>query len=353
MEKKLLRGNEAIAEAAIRAGCRFYAGYPITPQTELPEYLARYMHKAGGVFIQAESEISAINMVYGAAGAGVRAMTSSSSPGISLKQEGISYIAASELPALIVNVMRVGPGLGGILPSQSDYFQATKGGGHGDYRMVVLTPDCVQEMFDFTIEAFDMADKYRMPVMLLADGILGQMTELVVLKDVRPKSFDKSWATRGTGKIRRHNIINSLYIQPEESEELNRRLQMRYNIIKEKEQRYELINPEADIMLVAFGIVARVAKQAVAELSREGVSVGLIRPKAVWPFPEVCFVQAAKAYIVAELNAGQMLEDVRLAVNGRAPVHAINRLGGNLLTVEDIKHKVLELAGGVPSACAI
>jgi len=192
-----------------------------------------------------------------------------------------------------------------------------------------------------------------MPVMLLADGILGQMTELVVLKDVRPKSFDKSWATRGTGKIRRHNIINSLYIQPEESEELNRRLQMRYNIIKEKEQRYELINPEADIMLVAFGIVARVAKQAVAELSREGVSVGLIRPKAVWPFPEVCFVQAAKAYIVAELNAGQMLEDVRLAVNGRAPVHAINRLGGNLLTVEDIKHKVLELAGGVPSACAI
>jgi len=353
MEKRLLRGNEAIAEAAIRAGCRFYAGYPITPQTELSEYLARHMKKAGGVFIQAESEIYAINMVYGAAGTGVRAMTSSSSPGISLKQEAISYMAASELPALIVNVMRVGPGLGGILPSQSDYFQATKGGGHGDYRMVVLTPDSVQEMFDFTIEAFDIADKYRMPVMLLADGILGQMTEIVVLRDIKPKSFEKSWATTGTGKKRKHNIINSLYIQPEESQELNLRLQMRYNIIKQKEQRYEVINPEADIMLVAFGIVARVAKQAVAELCKEGVSVGLIRPKAVWPFPDACFSRAAKAYIVTELNAGQMIEDVRLAVNGRAPVHAINRLGGSLLTVEDIRQRVIEIAGGVPSACAI
>ena len=353
MEKMLLKGNEAIAEAAIRAGCGFYAGYPITPQTELSEYLARYLEQVGGVFIQAESEISAINMVYGAAGAGVRAMTSSSSPGISLKQEGISYIAAAELPALIVNVMRVGPGLGGIQPSQSDYFQATKGGGHGDYRMVVLTPDSVQEMFDFTIDAFDIADRYRMPVMLLADGILGQMTEAVVLREVKPVSFNKPWATTGTGMKRKHNIVNSLYIQPEESEELNLRLQMRYNMIKEQEQRYEIINPEADIMLVAFGIVARVAKQAISELAGEGLSVGLIRPKAVWPFPTICFENTAKAYLVAELNAGQMIEDVKLAVNGRAPVYFINRMGGHMLTVEDIVSKAILLAGGVVSACTI
>lgn len=353
MEKKLLKGNEAIAEAAIRAGCRFYAGYPITPQTELSEYLSRYMEKAGGAFIQAESEISAINMVYGAAGAGVRAMTSSSSPGISLKQEGISYIAASELPALIVNVMRVGPGLGGIQPSQSDYFQATKGGGHGDYRLVVLTPDSVQEMFDFTIDAFDLADKYRIPVMLLADGILGQMTETVILKDIVPKKFDKSWATTGTDTKRKHNIINSLYIQPEESEELNLRLQSRYSMIKEQEQRYEVINPEADIMLVAFGIVSRVAKQAIYELKGEGYNIGIIRPKAVWPFPAECFERSAKAYLVPELNAGQMIEDVKLAVNGRAPVYSLNRLGGIVMTVEDIKHKVLEIAGGVVDAGTI
>lgn len=280
-------------------------------------------------------------------------MTSSSSPGISLKQEAISYIAASELPAVIVNVMRVGPGLGGIQPSQSDYFQATKGGGHGDYRMVVLTPDCVQEMFDFTVEAFDIADRYRIPVMLLADGILGQMTEAVVLKDIKPNKFDKPWATRGTEKKRKHNIINSLYIKPEESEELNHRLQMRYNLIKEKEQRYEVINPEADIMLVAFGIVSRVAKQAICELNKEGIAVGLIRPKAVWPFPVACFEKAAKAYLVAELNAGQMIEDVKLAVCGRAPVYSLNRLGGNVLTVRDIKLKVLEIAGGVISACTV
>lgn len=353
MEKMLLKGNEAIAEAAIRAGCGFYAGYPITPQTELSEYLARYLEQVGGVFIQAESEISAINMVYGAAGAGVRAMTSSSSPGISLKQEGISYIAAAELPALIVNVMRVGPGLGGIQPSQSDYFQAVKGGGHGDYRMVVLTPDSVQEMFDFTIEAFELADKYRMPVMLLADGILGQMTEAVALREVKPSGFTKPWATTGTDLRRKHNIVNSLYIQPEESEELNLRLQMRYNMIKEQEQRYEVINPEADIMLVAFGIVARVAKQAIAELAREGLSVGLIRPKAVWPFPTLCFENAAKAYLVAELNAGQMIEDVKLAVNGRANVYPVNRLGGHMLTVEDIVSKLSLIAGGVVNACTI
>lgn len=343
MDNKLMKGNDAIAEAAMRAGCRFYAGYPITPQTELPEYLARNMEKVGGVFLQAESEIAAINMVYGAAGAGVRAMTSSSSPGISLKQEGISYIVGSELPCVIVNVMRVGPGLGGIQPSQSDYFQAVKGGGHGDYHMIVLTPDGVQEMFDFTILAFDLADEYRNPVMLLADGILGQMMESVVMYMPEKKHFDKSWATTGTEKKRKHNIINSLYIVPEESEVLNRRLQNKYQVIRDKEQRVEIINPDADIMVVAFGIVARVAKQAIAELEDEGISVGLIRPRTVWPFPSKAFEKTAKAYLVTELNSGQMVEDVRLEVNGRAPVHFLGKMGGTVLTAQEMKEKVREI----------
>jgi 2-oxoglutarate/2-oxoacid ferredoxin oxidoreductase subunit alpha len=346
VEQRLMKGNDAIAEAAIRAGCKFYAGYPITPQTELPEYLAKNMEKAGGVFMQAESEISAINMVYGAAGAGVRAMTSSSSPGISLKQEGISYIVGSELPCVIVNVMRVGPGLGGIQPAQSDYFQATKGGGHGDYRLLVLTPNSVQEMFDFTIEAFDLADQYRNPVMILADGILGQMMESVVLSRPEVRTYDKSWATTGTEKKRKHNIINSLYIKPEESEVFNLHLQEKYQVMKEKEQRVEIINPEADIMIVAFGILSRVAKQAIKELEEEGISVGMIRPQTVWPFPTEGFQKAAKAYLVVELSSGQMVEDVRLEVNGRAPVYFQGKLGGAVLTVEEIKQKVKEIAGG-------
>lgn len=347
MEQKLMKGNDAIAEAALRAGCKFYAGYPITPQTELPEYLAKNMEKSGGVFIQAESEISAINMVYGAAGAGVRAMTSSSSPGISLKQEGISYIVGSELPCVIVNVMRVGPGLGGIQPAQSDYFQATKGGGHGDYNLIVLTPNSVQEMFDFTIDAFNLADEYRNPVMILADGVLGQMMESVILSKPEQKIFDKSWATTGTEMKRKHNIINSLYIKPEESEIFNQHLQSKYQMIKEKEQRVEIINPDADIMIVAFGIVSRVAKQALKELEEEGLPVGLIRPQTVWPFPSKGFEKAAKAYLVAELNSGQMVEDVRLMVNGRAPVYFLGKMGGAVLTVEEMKEKVKEIAGGM------
>ena len=353
MEQKLMKGNEAIAEAAIRAGCKFYAGYPITPQTELPEYLAKNMEKAGGVFIQAESEIAAINMVYGAAGAGVRTMTSSSSPGISLKQEGISYIVGSELPCVIVNVMRVGPGLGGIQPSQSDYFQATKGGGHGDCRMVVLTPNSVQEMFDFTLAAFDIADTYRNPVMLLADGILGQMMESVVLSRPDLKQLDKSWATTGTDKKRKHNIINSLYIEPTESEALNQRLQDKYQLMTETEQRCEMINPDADILIVAFGIVSRVAKQVIKEAENEGLHVGMIRPKTVWPFPSKEFTCIAKAYLVVELNSGQMLEDVKLAVNGRAPVYFQGKMGGTVLTVDDIMQKVKEIAGGIRHADAV
>lgn len=347
MEQKLMKGNDAIAEAAIRAGCTFYAGYPITPQTELPEYLAKHMEKAGGVFLQAESEISAIQMVYGAAGAGARAMTSSSSPGISLKQEGISYIAGSELPCVIVNVMRVGPGLGGIQPAQSDYFQSVKGGGHGDYRLIVLTPDSVQEMYDFTLLSFDLADEYRNPVMLLADGILGQMMESVVLSVPETKRYDKAWATTGTERKREHNIINSLYIKPEESEIFNLHLQEKYREIRESEQRVEVINPEADILLVAYGIVSRVARQVIKELEEEGYSVGLIRPQAVWPFPSKAFERIAKAYLVVELNSGQMVEDVRLEVNGRAPVYFQGKMGGAVIAVEEVKQKVRDIAGGI------
>lgn len=350
MEQRLMKGNEAVAEAALRAGCRFYAGYPITPQTELPEYLAKHMDKTGGVFLQAESEVSAINMVYGAAGCGVRAMTSSSGPGISLKQEGISFIAASELPCVIVNVMRVGPGLGGIQPSQSDYFQATKGGGHGDYRLVVLVPNSVQELFDFTLTAFDIADTYRNPVMLLADGILGQMMESVRVYTPEVNRFSKEWATTGTQNKRPHTVINSLYIQPEESEALNQRLQAKYRLIEKTEARYEAIHPDADIQIVAFGIVSRVARQAVQEANAAGISVGLIRPQTVWPFPSLAFRHAAKAYVTVELNSGQMLEDVQREVNGRAPVHFLGKLGGAVLTVEEIVQKIKEIAGGLRHA---
>ena len=350
MEQRLMKGNDAMAEAAIRAGCNFYAGYPITPQTELPEYLAKHMEKAGGVFLQAESEISAINMVYGAAGAGARAMTSSSSPGISLKQEGISYIAGSELPCVIVNVMRVGPGLGGIQPAQSDYFQSVKGGGHGDYRLIVLTPDSVQEMYDFTLLAFELADKYRNPIMVLADGILGQMMESVVLSMPETKRVDKPWATTGTENKREHNIINSLYIKPEESEAFNQHLQEKYRLIRDREQRVEIINPDAKILLVAYGIVSRVVRQVIKELEEEGYSVGLIRPQTVWPFPSNAFERIAEAYLVVELNSGQMVEDVRLEVNGRAPVYFQGKMGGAVITVAEVKEKVKEIAGGINHA---
>lgn len=353
MKKSLMKGNEAIAQAAISAGCKFYAGYPITPQTELPEYLARYMEEAGGVFIQAESEISAINMVYGASGAGVRAMTSSSSPGISLKQEGISYLIGSELPCVIVNVMRVGPGLGGIQPSQSDYFQATKGGGHGDYRMVVLTPNSVQEMYDFTAEAFEIADKYRNPVMILADGVLGQMMESVTLEPPKIGRYNKSWATTGTEKKRKHNIINSLYILSEESEKHNLRLQEKYKLISEQEQRYEIFNENADIMVVAYGITSRAAQQAVDEAVNHGINVGLIRPQTVYPFPTQAFQKAAKAYLVVEMSSGQMVEDVKLIVNGKAPVYFFGRLGGFVPSVEELFNEIKRVAGGVEHASAV
>ncbi len=349
-EKVLMKGNEAIAEAAIRAGCRHYFGYPITPQTELAAYMAKRMPKIGGTFLQAESEISAINMVYGVAGTGKRVMTSSSSPGVSLKQEGISYIAGADLPALIVNVQRGGPGLGGIQPSQSDYFQATKGGGHGDYHLIVLTPASVQEMADMTALAFDLADKYRMPAMLLADGTMGQMMEPVELPEENNNSVAKPWAVTGTDMQREHNIINSLYLVPEELEKTNFERYEKYKFIEENEVRYEsYLMDDAEYCLVAFGIAARVSKNAVNELRKQGIKAGLIRPITVWPFPVKPIKEAAekvKGFVSVELSMGQMIEDIRLAEDCKKPVVLCNRAGGMIPTPEQIIETVKNMQGG-------
>ena len=345
-DKVLMKGNEAIAEAAIKAGCRHYFGYPITPQTELAAYMAKRMPKIGGVFLQAESEISAINMVYGVAGAGFRTMTSSSSPGISLKQEGISYIAGADLPAL--NVQRGGPGLGGIQPSQSDYFQAVKGGGHGDYRLIVLAPASVQEMADLTIKAFDLADTYRMPTMLLADGTMGQMMEPVSLPDTEPKKIDKPWAVNGTKEERPHNIINSLYLKPEILEKTNFERYERYKKIEENEVMYEsYLMDDAEYCIVAFGISARVSKNAVNLARKQGIKVGMIRPITLWPFPSKALKEAAKTvkgFISVELSMGQMIEDVRLAIDCSRPVKLCNRTGGMIVSPEQVLESIVDLA---------
>jgi 2-oxoglutarate ferredoxin oxidoreductase subunit alpha len=349
-EKVLMKGNEAIAEAAIRAGCLHYFGYPITPQTELAAYMAKRMPKIGGVFLQAESEIAAINMVYGVAGTGKRVMTSSSSPGVSLKQEGISYIAGADLPALIVNVQRGGPGLGSIQPSQSDYFQATKGGGHGDYHLIVLTPSSVQEMADLTALAFDLADKYRMPAMLLADGTMGQMMEPVVLPEPSCHSVDKPWAVTGTKMQRKHNIINSLYLQPEELEKTNLERFERYKAVEENEVRYEeFLMEDAEICIVAFGIAARVSRNAVIAARKEGIKAGLIRPITVWPFPKAPIAAAAdkvKAFISVELSMGQMIDDVRLASSCKKPVTLVSRCGGIIPSPDQVLDAIRKTAGG-------
>ena len=349
-DKVLMKGNEAIAEAAIRAGCRHYFGYPITPQTEVAAYMAKRMPKIGGTFLQAESEISAINMVYGVAGTGYRVMTSSSSPGVSLKQEGISYIAGADLPALIVNVQRGGPGLGGIQTSQSDYFQATKGGGHGDYHLIVLTPASVQEMADITALAFDLADKYRMPAMLLADGTMGQMMEPVELPEEKEIKSDKPWAVTGTKMERKHNIINSLYLDPEELEKTNFERFEKYKYIEENEARYEsYLMEDAEYCIVAFGIAARVSKNAVGELRKQGIKAGLIRPITVWPFPSKPIKEAAdkvKAFVSVELSMGQMIEDIRLAEECKKPVVLCNRAGGMIPSPEQIIETVKKLEGG-------
>ncbi len=349
-EKVLMKGNEAIAEAAIRAGCLHYFGYPITPQTEIAAYMAKRMPKIGGTFLQAESEIAAINMVYGVSAAGKRVMTSSSSPGISLKQEGISYIAGADLPALIVNIQRGGPGLGGIQPSQSDYFQSTKGGGHGDYRLIVLTPASVQEMADLTGLAFELADKYRMPVMLLADGTMGQMMEPVELPETTPVLIEKDWAVTGTQMKRKHNIVNSLYLVPEELEKTNLERHERYKRIEKQETRWEsLMMEDAEICVVAFGIAARVSRNAVVAARKEGIKVGMIRPITVWPFPKEPIAKAAeqvKSFISVELSMGQMIEDIKLASDCKKPVTLCNRVGGMIPSPEQVLECIKKAAGG-------
>ena len=347
-EKVLMKGNEAIAEAAIQAGCLHYFGYPITPQTELAAYMAKRMPKIGGVFLQAESEVAAINMVYGVAGTGKRVMTSSSSPGISLKQEGISYIAGADLPAVIVNVQRGGPGLGGIQPSQSDYFQATKGGGHGDYHLIVLAPASVQEMADLTVKAFDLSDKYRVPAMLLADGTMGQMMEPVDLSGITAATVEKPWAVTGTEGKRKHNIINSLYLVAEKLEQKNLERYETYRVIEENECMYESFQMEdAQYCVVAFGIAARVAKNAIVAARKKGIKVGLIRPITLWPFPKAPLAEAAdkvKAFLSVELSMGQMIEDVRLATECKRPVTLCSRTGGMIPTPEQVLASIEAMA---------
>ncbi len=352
--KILITGNEAMGEAVILAGCRFYAGYPITPQNELTAYMARRMVEVGGTFIQSESELAAINMVLGASAAGARAMTSSSSPGISLKQEGISYIAACQLPAVIVNVMRGGPGLGNISPAQSDYFQATKGGGHGDYHQIVLAPASVQESLELTILAFDLADKYRNPVMILTDGILGQMMEPAAVpllsSTVQSKKKQlpaKKWALTGC-KGRKPNVIRSLFLGEGELEKINREMQVKYEKIKSNEVRCEsLYLSGSEIILVAYGTSGRICKAAVQRARADGLKVGLIRPISLWPFPSQIISQAislrAKIFLVVEMSNGQMVEDVRLAVEGKAEVKFYGRSGGGVPTEEAVLEEIKKL----------
>ena len=348
-EKVLMKGNEAMAEAAITAGCRHYFGYPITPQTEVAAYMAKRMPKIGGTFLQAESEVAAINMVIGAASAGVKVMTSSSSPGISLKQEGISYLAGCELPALVVNVQRGGPGLGGIQPSQSDYFQACKGGGHGDYHLIVLAPATVQEMYDLTFKGFHLAEKYRMTTMILADGTMGQMMEPVELTDVKIPVIEKPWATNGTKNHEGRNVINSLSLLPEELEVWNHRRYDRYAEVEKNEVMYEeFMMDDAEIVIVAFGIASRVSKNAIVEARKAGIKAGLIRPITLWPFPKEALLKAsktAKAFISVELNMGQMIEDVKLSINCSKPVYFVGRTGGMIPSPEEVLAKIKEVGG--------
>ena len=350
-ERVLMKGNEAIAEAAIRAGCRHYFGYPITPQTEIAAYMAKKMPKIGGVFLQAESEVASINMVYGAAAAGMRVMTSSSSPGISLKEEGLSYIAGSDVPAFVVNVQRGGPGLGGIQPSQSDYFQAVKGGGHGDYKTIVLAPASVQEMASLTIKGFNLADKYSMTAMILADGTIGQMMEPISFEDAEIETYEKPWALTGTNGERKHNVVNSLYLKPEALEVTNFERYDRYKVIEENEPMWEeYMMEDADICIVAFGIASRVAKNAIVAARQEGIKVGLIRPITLWPFPKEALSEAAdkvKGFISVELSMGQMIEDVRLATACKKPVGLCNRCGGMIPSPDEVLESIRNAEKGV------
>ncbi len=355
MAKKLMKGSEAIGEAAVQAGCKLFFGYPITPQNEIPEYMSgRLPQVEGGAFVQAESEVAASNMLYGAAGSGERVMTSSSSPGISLMTEAISYLAGSELPVVIVNIMRAGPGLGGILPSQADYFQATKGGGHGDYRVLVLAPWSVQEAADLVQDAFDLADFYRNPVIILGDGLIGQMMEPVEFAEGRQPCKElppKTWAATGFKGDRPRAVINSLFLDPAVLERHNHKLSAKYEQMKQEELRYKKYGSEddCDVLIVAYGTVARVCTTAIEELAEQGIKVGMVRPITLFPFPTLAIRTAAtkaKAVLVAELSAGQMLEDVDHAVQATRPIHFYGRLGGMLISPEEVVTKVKAIVAG-------
>jgi len=347
MAKLLIKGNEAVIKGALLAGCQSYFGYPITPASEIAEAAAYYFPPTGGTFLQAESEVGAINMVYGAASAGQRVMTASSSPGISLKQEGVSYIAGAELPCVIVDVMRGGPGLGNIAPEQSDYNQVVKGGGHGNYRVIVLAPNSAQEMCELTMTAFDLADKYRNPVYILTDGFIGQMMEPVEFPDpVNGKDIpEKPWAVKGTAETS-NNLVSSIELDPDDLEEHNRKLQKKYETIKENEVRYQAYKcDDADVIIVAFGIVSRVVQSAVDDLREQGVKAGMFRPITLFPFPTDEIKRHAenvKNFWVMELNNGQMVDDIRLAVEGKVPVYFHGRMGGNVMSTDEIISKVLE-----------
>lgn len=354
MKREIWKGSEAIAEAAIRAGCRGFFGYPITPQNEIPEYMSLRMPQVGGVFVQAESEVAAINMVYGAAGSGVRAMTSSSSPGVSLKQEGISYAAGAQLPAVIVNVMRGGPGLGSIQPSQADYFQATRGGGNGDYRTPVLAPANLQEAVDLVQEAFDIADQYRTPVVVLADGLIGQMMEPIVWKEHKQRPLPpKDWASSGRGDRDHNNFINSLLIDAPSCEKHNEELLKIYAEIEKNEVRWEEIMLEdAELVFTAYGTPARIAITVAENLRKKGIKAGVFRPITLWPFPyarlrEIAEQASVKVFLDVEMSAGQMVEDVKLAVGDRKPINFYGRLGGMIPTVSEIEAKAEAVMGEV------
>ncbi len=347
MNKVLMSGNNIIGEAAIRAGCRFYAGYPITPQNELTEYMAEHIRNAeGGVFIQSESEIAAINMIAGASATGLRVMTSSSSPGISLKQEGISSMAACELPGIIVNIMRGGPGLGNIRPSQGDYFQATRGGGHGDYRTIVLAPASGQELADLTMDAFDLADQYRTPVMILADGMMGQMMEPVIFKKPKPREYSEKFMLRGAGSGK-SKFIRGLLLDPIDSEEHNWKLARKYQVITKNEPRFEEYRiDDSDMVIVAYGTAARIAKGAIKRLRDQGIKVGLFRPISLWPFPELKLRSLSakiKNFLVFEMSTGQMLEDVRLALQGYANIEFHGRPGGAVPTPAELANVIAKI----------
>lgn len=351
MSKMLMKGNEAIALAAVYGGCDAFFGYPITPQNEIPEYLSKVMIERGKVFVQAESEVAAINMVYGAAGAGARVMTSSSSPGIALKQEGISFLAGAELPCLIVSVMRGGPGLGGIQPSQADYFQITRGGGNGDYRVISYAPYNLQETVDIIKQAFDVADQYRNPVMIAVDGLIGQMMESVdIEKPVAKRELkEKTWATRTRAKNKERQIVNSLYLDPQELENHNWHLQEKYQLIAKNEVRYEAIGLEdAEYVIVAYGTMARICLSAIEMLKKENIHVGMIRPITLWPFPELAFDKISsqtKSILCAELSCGQMIDDVKIAVAGRFPVAFFGRAGGMIPEPEEIADAIRKMGG--------